>query len=397
MKNPALIKAKYRASSKYRVVEWSDLSLREQETLSGLYDGNDVYGIFQPVVNSPHLTAKIAYREVALLYFHLQQSENIPHYFLEINEQQWKKTVQQLVLDNIIEIKYEGKFVSGTDALKAIFNDVLWDSEIVPGYLPALSTRAIQYGLSLHNLSVRSMSRRLYTFNTTPWDAVAKLNFYSPRSIKDFLFPESDMSLHFWLNKKWSSLNVSGTEYWLAWSKLNSDAEIKESMKTPIFKLYISSTFPDLPRVLRQSLPVLSAANTFSFKIGNSLEGLLRPDKMVAYFLNMEDLKTTAKLLFDNLKKISVQGVPFTSPLDHTGLLSFGVDPPTSEVLTEIEGASWRCKVTDQLSLAIIQAQEESLNMRESFDFIKAKLLLAGIDITNWTPTSFFKDELQFQ
>jgi hypothetical protein len=42
-------------------------------------------------------------------------------------------------------------------------------------------------------------------------------------------------------------------------------------------------------------------------------------------------------------------------------------------------------KVTDQLALAIIQAQTDQLDWKKAIPFIRAKLFSAGISTEDWT------------
>jgi hypothetical protein len=94
----------------------------------------------------------------------------------------------------------------------------------------------------------------------------------------------------------------------------------------------------------------------------------------------------TAALLKKELSVYIAQGVPFTAQIDEKGLLSWGTDPPSSDVLTAIEGGSWRLKVTDQLALAIIRAQTDELDFQQTILFVRAKLFSVGISAEDWTP-----------
>src|SRR6202035_3593470 len=97
MENNFLLKEKFRPGSMYYLVEWNQLNPEEQKTLTHLFDEADVYGIFQPAFTLPALTVKVAYREVALLYLHLQQSNRMPRYLIAYGEQRLHETIVQLV------------------------------------------------------------------------------------------------------------------------------------------------------------------------------------------------------------------------------------------------------------------------------------------------------------
>ena len=386
MENNFLLKEKFRPGSMYHLVEWNQLNPEERKTLTGLYDEVDVYGIFQPAFTSPALTAKVAYREVALLYLHLQQSDLLPRYLIASGEQRLHETIVQLVLDSILEIEFNGDFVSGPAAVKAIFGNGFFESSVIPDRLSKLSMEGIQYAWTLRNPDARSIANKLYSFNTTPWDASARSDFYATYTVKKFLFPDSDISLNQLLNEQWNFLNANGKKAWLSWIRPTVNQSLSTQPGDFNFKLYISPIIKDLPEVFRLTVPIISSSPAFSFKVGGELPGLLRPDKMVVYFENKEALKETAAILEKELAGYSAQGVPFTSQLDKTGLLSWGSDPPESDVLTLIEGGSWRTKVTDQLALAIIRAKADRLDRQQAIHFIQAKLSAAGINTVDWTP-----------
>ncbi|SRR5579871_1136852 len=384
-------KKKFRPGHSYRLAEWNQLPPSDQEMLSGLYDEEEVYGIFQPLTSSTHLTKKVAYKEVALLYMHLKETDQLPHYLFLNGGEKLNETITQLVLDEILEIECEGNFASGTAAIKVIFGETIFDDGLIPDHLSKLSMDAIQYALLIKNPDLRSLSQQLYTFNTIPWDAHTKSKFYAAHSIPQFLFPEESGKLNDLLSKSWESNNVSEKKYWLSWWKKKRGDPYGIALNKPTFKLYISSVIDELPILLKIAIPILSASPAFSFKVGGNIEALLRPDKMVVYFENYEELMETALLLKTALSGISAHGVPFTAQIDEAGILSWGVDPAGADVLSIIESGSWRMKVADQLALAILQAKKDGLDFQESIPFIRAKLFSAGINIADWTAIAFAK------
>jgi hypothetical protein len=115
-----------------------------------------------------------------------------------------------------------------------------------------------------------------------------------------------------------------------------------------------------------------------SFKVGRGIEGLLRPDKIVAYFADRKHMEEVSKALARLLRDCPVQGVPFTAEVGGDGLLSTGVDPVARNV-----AVSWRSWITDELALALAKARAAGAadrviaaleHMRES-----------GVDPCSWT------------
>ena len=366
------------------LVEWEKLGIGEQEMLSGLYDEAEVYGVFRPVLSSANLTLKVAYKEVALLYMHLQHSDTLPRYILTFSDGKSCETIAQLVLDGILEIEYEGKFVSGAAALKALYGEMLSDGPATSGRLAVLSMEGIRYALHLRDLDMRSLSNRLYTFNTIPWDVQARSKFLSHHSVKVFLFPAAQSETNMLLNKHWQPNDSSEEKYWFSWWKRGESQGQVTANDLPTYKLYISPVISDLPRLLNPVIKVLSSSKAFSFKIGATLQGLLRPDKMVAYFNNWLEMGQAAAAMSAELNGFTPHGVPFTAQIDETGILSWGVDPAETDVLSAIEAGSWRMRVTDHLALAIISAQTDQLDTKQALQFIRAKLYAAGINTEAW-------------
>lgn len=368
----------------YKLLEWNQLSRYQKELLSGLHDESEVYGVFEPASASTELTFKVAYREVAMLYLHLEHFHKLPHYFIVSGTRNINEVVARLILDHIIQIEWEGNYVSGPEALTAIYGEAVFEEQKLPNYLSDLSRKAIYYAWMLNETDFGSVASRLYTFNTIPWDAFEKATFYSTHSVKEFLFSRAKEAARQTLDKQWYPFSDQEKNSWLSWMR-SSPEKSSTGDSTFIYKLYISPYINDLPEVFVHFIPVISASAAFSFKVGSTIEGLLRPDKMVAYFDTREALLQTAGILETELSGYPAQGVPFTTQLDTTGLLSYGVDPPQTDVLNLIEQGSWRTTITDHLALAILKSKKQQLHWPQAMGFIRAMLLTAGIDNYQWT------------
>ena len=383
MKIRSLFKEAFRAGQHCQLMEWQQLPQQTKELLSALQNDTEIYGVFMPK-QQQGATLKVAYRETAMLYLHLQQAETLPHYFTVAPAQQKNETIARLILDGIIEIKWEGKFVSDTAATAAIFGGFVFDETAPPNHLSALSMQAIHHVWQLPYNDVPTIAAKLYAFNTVLWDAGMKETFMQKNSIKQFLFPGIDIAAGEWPGNGWMFSAGSEKKGWLSWMR-----PIKqEDDFTRTYKLYISPLMEDMPAVIEKAIPVINTSKAISFKTGSNLHGQLRPDKMIVYFTNMKDLMETFQLFKKELHGFAVQGVPFTSQLDDTGLLSYGIDPPAEEVLEQTEGGSWRTTVTDRLAVCMAQTKRDGLNWQQSLAFIKAGLLTDSIDPIKWTLTN---------
>jgi hypothetical protein len=378
------LKAYFRRSSHFRLLEWEQLSTEEQQVLSGLYDADDVYGLFQPCTDAVNFTPKVAYKDVALLYLHLQEAGLLPRCFRANCDATLHQTIARLVLDSVLEINCNEGFVTGSRAINTIFEEWAVEHFSPFTHTATLSLQAIAYAFLLRNLPVKELAAQLYSFHSTPWDAEAKTNFTATYTVHDYLFLQATESWRRTFEENWSFLPASPGYKWYSWTK-HASTKQTSSWLQDTYKLYISPSVDDLPAVFATVVPCLTKSEAYCFKVGSTVPGILRPDKMVVYFETYESLAETAATLKQSLSGFAVQGVPFTCQLDDKGLLSWGIDPPKKDVLPSVEAGSWRTYLADQLSLAVVQAQTEFSDWKEALPFIRAKLQTAGIDMTNWT------------
>ena len=376
---------RFRTTSCFCLQEWSQLPPDEQQMLSALPDSDAVYGIFYPVDTAGGRTAKVAYGELAFLYLHLQQASTIPHCFLSKNDENFQKTIAQLVLDEILEIENAGTFVSGAEAACILYKPEVFNLCLPVDNTLAISLQALAYGYQLRGLTAGEMAERLYTFNTIARDEKIKEPFFAKQTVINWLvagFAAEELAQ---LTEQWLFCDPSENFPWFSWQKQKRPGFFS-SQHSPCFKLYINSIIDQVPAVFQKTVPVLTAGHALSFKIAATPQGLFRPDKMVAYFENKPSLMQTALYLEKELKGFAAQCVPFTCQLDQEGLLSWGLDPSQTDVFALIEGGSWRTAATDQLALAVLQAQAQNISWEEALPFIRAKLFAAGINMNDWSP-----------
>ena len=367
-----ILDSDFRSNPRYELIEWNNLSQPEQQSLAGLSEDHEAFGIFKPLVADPALTCKVAYKEVALLFYVLQHQSTLPAYTRTQNSDALNKEIARLIMEGILEIAMEKKdFVSGAAA-----HDTLYTASSTPtttSSIASLSLNALHYVAHLKATDIRAIASRLYCYNTMP-----TASFTTPINIEAFLNISGETSRQ--LTEAWDKVNSTGK--WFSWFRKGKQPFSGEITST--YKMYISPTMELLPEAFQKALPILSASKAFSFKTGNDLHGLLRPDKMVVYFSDQQQLLSTAAQLIPALAGIKAQGVPFTAQLDDTGLLSWGVDPPGRDVLENIEGASWRARVTERLAAAIVQAAGIGLRQQEIIDYALSKIGLEGIDTHTW-------------
>lgn len=146
----------------------------------------------------------------------------------------------------------------------------------------------------------------------------------------------------------------------------------------PDRKLYVS---PD-PVVLPVVFPIIAATfvefGVRSFKVGRGIEGLLRPDKIVAYFNTCSKFEAVARKLKEKLDGYPAQPVPFTAEIGLDGLLSWGIDPPQSR-----ETTSWRSWITKRLADGLIEAHSATTERVVQSALHGVESL--GVNTSQWT------------
>lgn len=157
----------------------------------------------------------------------------------------------------------------------------------------------------------------------------------------------------------------------------------------PVCKLYVSPR----PEALAAAFPRIAAElvrfDVRSFKVGRGIEGLLRPDKIVAYFEDRAHMEAVAGALDRALWGCPAQGVPFTAEAGGNGLLSSGVDPPPGNTAT-----SWRSWVTKRLAASL--TVHRGAPRADLVAAALADIRLAGVDPDLWLPTAdCFRDANQ--
>jgi hypothetical protein len=131
-----------------------------------------------------------------------------------------------------------------------------------------------------------------------------------------------------------------------------------------------------------------------ALKVGNDAPSLLRPDKIVLYFADLDSVSAGAARLAHELAGCPVHGVPFTAELAGSdGLLSFGIDPPRPEhAIAWQERESWRLWLTNRLAVALLAARRDGGTL-EPWQYALARLELEGIDPSTWAPPADLWDE----
>ena len=261
---------------------------------------------------------------------------------------------------------------------------VIAASEALPdpiGALARLSRKAIEYADSLDLSDPMPVSLRLYTYNAIPASARWRQLLRDAAAVDDYLGVFKG-SVARTLQSNWNLISQP-VESWKSWQSARIGTHPTNSI---VYKLYVSPHPRDLPVAFGSVVESLSRSRSFQWKIGATVHGLLRPDKIVAYFEEMGDLRETAADLCAGLLGCAEHGVPFTAELGAEALLSWGVDPPTEDhSVPWLRRESWRSRICNRLASALVTARVLSGDISRP-RFAIERLALDGIDTRTWAP-----------
>lgn len=362
-----LFRNRLRLNPALRLVPFDQLSEAVQDNLGALAREHDFFGILVPRSGTP-TTPRSLSNDAALLLYAVQEPAVIPYLADKIFGTHAAQRVLQLIADGILEIETETGFMSG-----AVVLPKLSLSQIKPSRAIQLSHFAIEYGALFPSLPAPAIARRLYMFNRMPSTPQLQLAFQSTDQTLAYLTKDSATVRR--LTENWVHDAKSG--FWISF-RAPSD------QSPPTYKLYVSPSIEALPDAFPVIVAALVRARCTSFKVGLTASGLLRPDKLVAYFDRLEPMLEASDLMQAGLHGTAAHGVPFAAVMDSAGLLSWGMDP-SSDAANSGSGSnrSWREWVTSRVATHIVSARHAGSPV---FAFVHGRLALDGIDSQNWSP-----------
>lgn len=338
----------------------------------------ELYGVLRP--RAAGLTAKSLSRDTALLLLTLQNPSRLPQYAIDDLGERCDSIVGKMVLDGILEIEENGVMISGPAALGAVTGSETF--RLHQDTLAALSLRALAYAEALDVLDVSELSMRLYAYNRIPATSHWLRAFPDDPSVRKHLGVDKPA-----LNRLLSGISVElpprPNEAWIVWQ---SRQITSAKPRAGIYKLYVSPALDDLAATFSNTMCALARSKAFQWKVGRNVYGLLRPDKILAYFRNFVDLQEMAAHLTARLQGCASHGVPFTAEISGSGLLSWGVDPQAeAQTAAWPMRESWRARICNRLATALLYAKAAATNGPSPLRFAIERLRLDGIDPDTWT------------
>lgn len=316
----------------------------------------------------------------ARVFERLQTADGIPP-DLELDG----PSVARLVLDGVLEVETADGFVSGPPALDAVIPPLPARGPSGEGTGARLSRAALRYGQQLQATDPARLSAQMYFYNRMPLSPAWFARLPSRDAVARFLGVDRGGSLTLMLRGSWRRMRTDAqNDGWLLWR--SRDAAPAPNGRGS-FKLYVSPMPDAVPEALAAAIAVAHDVGAFALKVGSDVTGLLRPDKIVVYLDEHDQVDSATAGLSLRLAGAVGHGVPFTADAGSgDGLLSWGVDPPHSEqAFSWQQKESWRLWLTNQLAVAVVAAQRGGAT-RQPWEYALARLELEGVDTETWTP-----------
>lgn len=382
----------FRANPGYELVLFDRLPPDERRALAGLEQDPELYGVLRP--GAPGLGLKSVDRETALLFLTLREPGPLPAYVRTAFGESAGRAIVRLVAEGVLEVEHGGAFLSGATALDRLRTERGGPEDTGRGRLAGLSIDALRHAQALALDDPLALSYRLYGFHRRPLTPGWKRRLPSSQAVRDYLALGAGGAARRALGAGWLEQQATRSGGWLSWQAAATlgggiGGAGLPGPAAPVWKLYISPTPEALPDCFAAIVEALTATRAWQLKVGSDAAGLLRPDKLVAYFPSFERLAEAAGRLAERLSGIAVHGVPFTAEVGGDGLLSWGVDPPASERrLPESGRESWRLWLTHRLARALLAARATPATAAEPWQIALERLRLEGVNTETWTPGS---------
>lgn len=376
----------FRASREYELVPFDRLSSQEQAVLQPLGGHSGLYGILRPKPGG-HFGVKQVGPETALLFLTLDTPRPIPFYVRSSLGEGWERTIIRLVLDGVLEVEVNDGFASGASAYGALCGDA--PNPPVSGDIQRLTRDALLYAQELVTrvpaTEAAVLAAKLYAYNMLPLGPKWRRRLPEQVSVRRFLGIDGGSQAAGTLRTAWKEAEP-GLSGWILWNARGLQGGRRGVSRC--WKLYVSPQPAALPHVFAATVERLHDLGAMSFKVGDSAGGVLRPDKMVLYFLERRQVLKAGADLSRLLRGVPFQGVPFTATVSgDSGLLSWGVDHlPDTDQPSWIPKTSWRVRVTRRLATSLVAGVRQSPLSEDPWRFALGRAQLDGIDPTTWAP-----------
>lgn len=367
-----LLGRRFRLSPKFRPARLAELSANEQLAFGEVRADRDIDYLWVPRASG--LSAKAVDGQTVSFLLSLR-SPRLLVPSERVAFESARDELRRMVLDSILEIELEDGFVTGPTAVDSLG---LEDADVQAGTgVRRASLAALEYAAALGLADAPLLSTRLYQFNGEPRSPEWTRRIPSSSALERWLGIDESAPLRRNLDRRWAGSSTHrASQQWFFFREADT--------KNRRLKLYIAPRPEMLPEALPEIVAVLDRHGIAAFKIGGTLAGILRPDRVVAYADSIDQVHAVGAEVFARIGGLPARAVPFTVALDTAGLASWGVDPPSSERISNWQGPSWRRWITDRLAVAIVSARASGVASPTTFAL--RRIALDGIDPSTWAP-----------
>jgi len=313
--------------------------------------------------------------DVALVFLVLRDPGLLPPPLAFASQKRRYDEVARLLLDGVLEIETGGGFLGGLEGCAQL--GITPVTAVQGGRIAQLSREGLRYGAALAFRDPARLARKLYAYNRCPPGPRAP-HVNGVTGTLDFLGLANGQT-RARIDRGW--MISSADAAWLVFTRRGT---YKASARSPC-KMYVSPRAEAMPSLLGDVADALFATGADQFKVGLGDAGLLRPDKLVAYFPSRDDLLAANERMCTVVVGVPPHGVPFSSGLDGAGVLSWGVDPVG---LGRSGAVSWRQWITAVLAAALIGDDDGATAVEDRCTRALTRLRLEGVDADTFAPTS---------
>jgi len=377
--------ARLRANPRHELVLFDRLAEDERAALAEYATDPSFYGVVR-TRDRGREGMRAVDRETALLLLTLHEPGPLPSYARALAGGNLAEQITRLVADGLLEVELDGAFLSGAAALESL--DRLPREVRVADTIARLSREAVEYAEALRLRDVRQIAERLYGYNRRPLTPDWRRHVPDSVRVASFLHLGAGGATQAAIDQAWTEVPLlDGRTNWIGWQARHVPAHI---LSNAPYKLYVSPASDATPDALCIVATIAPRCGGTHLKAAGTALGLLRPDKLIAYFPTLESLDAAAREIATATIGMPVQGVPFTSEIAGDGLLSWGMDPPSrGSPADATKEVSWRWWVANKLAEYLVGAQHGQGDGEPgaATAFAIRRLSLDGVDTVSWTPS----------
>lgn len=383
----------FRLNPAFMIKPVDELTEKQKMSFRRILSGKNVHSLLH-APREAKLSVKALNRELTEFLEYLRAPRrltDLPERFSEDPEREMRQLIVQLVLDGVLEIRSNGDFISGMEAVNTVLSPAkrVADRDVTGerNDMYRISRAAIDFALVSPYKHPRDLSWILYNFNRIPMNRYRRRQLPDEASVLRFLDINDDGS---WggmpeavrpipPEKDDEGEYTAFYQIWRSW-RIGRRKKGKEALG---YKVYVSPLPDDMAVIFKIMRERLVDSGAHAMKTGRVVSAILRPDKLIVYFRDISGALAFAEKILGDTISFAGHGVPFTYQLDGgSSLVSVGVDPPGKFGIEN----SWRRYVTDKLALAMQGAHRA--NAADIMEFIRMYMNMFGVDIDEWRPVN---------